>query len=49
MKVFEIKLVPRTQHVYKSLYQMNPKDKVELKMQLDELLAKGFIRPSNLP
>jgi hypothetical protein len=28
---------------------MNPKDKVELKMQLDELLAKGFIRPSNLP
>jgi hypothetical protein len=47
--VFEIKLVPGTQAIYKSLYQMAPKEKVEMKRQLDGLLAKGFIRPSKSP
>jgi hypothetical protein len=47
--VFEIKLVPGTQRIYKSPYQMAPKEQVELKRQLDDLLAKGFIRPSKSP
>jgi hypothetical protein len=28
---------------------MAPKEQVELKRQLDDLLAKGFIRPSKSP
>jgi hypothetical protein len=47
--VFEIKLVPGTQPIYKSPYQMAPKEQVELKRQLDDLLAKSFIRPSKSP
>jgi hypothetical protein len=47
--VFEIKLVPGTQPIYKSLYRMAPKEQVELKRQVDDLLAKGFIRPSKSP
>jgi hypothetical protein len=44
--IFEIELVPGTQPIYKSPYHMAPKEQVELKRQLDDLLAKGFIRPS---
>jgi len=47
--VFEIKLVPGTQPIHKTPYRMAPKEQVELKRQLDDLLAKGFIRPSKLP
>jgi hypothetical protein len=47
--VFEIMLVPGTQPIYKSPYQMAPKEQVELKRQLDDLLAQGFIRPSKSP
>jgi hypothetical protein len=47
--VFEIKLVPGTQPIYKSPYRMALKEQVELKRQLDDLLAKGFIRPSKSP
>jgi hypothetical protein len=47
--VFEIKLVPGTQPIHKTLYRMAPKEQVELKQQLDDLLAKGFIRPSKSP
>jgi hypothetical protein len=47
--VFEIKLVPGTQPIYKSPYRMAPMEQVELKRQLDDLLAKGFIRPSKSP
>jgi hypothetical protein len=47
--VFEIKLVPGTQPIYKSPYQMVLKEQVELKRQLDDLLAKEFIRPSKSP
>jgi hypothetical protein len=42
---FEIKLVPGTQPIHKAPYQMAPKEQVELKRQLDDMLAKGFIRP----
>jgi hypothetical protein len=47
--VLKIKLVPGTQPIYKSPYRMTPKEQVELKRQLDDLLAKGFIRPSKSP
>ena len=47
--VFEIKLVPGTQPIYRTMYRMAPVEQVELKKQLDDLLAKGFIRPSKSP
>lgn len=47
--VFQIKLVPGTQPIYRTPYKMAPVEQVELKKQLDELLAKGFIRPSTSP
>jgi hypothetical protein len=46
---FEIKLIPGTQPIHKAPYRMAPKEQVELKWQLDDLLAKGFIRPSRSP
>jgi hypothetical protein len=46
---FEIKLIPGTQPIHKAPYRMAPKEQVELKRQLDDLLAKGFIRPSRSP
>jgi hypothetical protein len=46
---FEIKLIPGTQPINKAPYLMAPKELVELKRQLDDLLAKGFIRPSKSP
>ncbi|XP_062230304.1 uncharacterized protein LOC133928029 [Phragmites australis] len=47
--VFEIKLVPGTQPIYRTMYRMAPVEQVELKKQLDDLLSKGFIRPSKSP
>jgi hypothetical protein len=46
---FEIKLIPGTQPIHKAPYRMAPKEHVELKRQLDDLLAKGFIRLSRSP
>jgi hypothetical protein len=46
---FEIKLIPGTQPIHKAPYMMAPKEQVELKQQLDDLLVKGFIRPSRSP
>jgi hypothetical protein len=46
---FEIKLIPGTQPIHKAPYRMAPKEQVELKRQLDDQLAKGFIRPSRSP
>jgi hypothetical protein len=46
---FEIKLILGTQPIHKAPYRMAPKEQVELKRQLDDLLAKGFIRPSRSP
>jgi hypothetical protein len=43
---FAIKLIPGTMPIHKSLYRMAPKEQLELKKQLDDLVAKGFIRPS---
>ncbi|RVW63783.1 Transposon Ty3-G Gag-Pol polyprotein [Vitis vinifera] len=46
---FTIDLVPRTGPMSKALYRMAPVELKELKVQLQELLDKGFIRPSVSP
>jgi hypothetical protein len=46
---FSIELLPGTAPIYKRPYGMNVKDLVELKKQIDELLSKGYIRPSSSP
>ena len=44
--IFEISLVPGTQPIFRSPHKMAPVEQVELKKEIDELLEKGFIRPS---
>ena len=46
---FRIDLVPATEPISKTLYRMAPAEMAELKLQLQELLDKGFIRPSVSP
>ncbi|KAD6796059.1 hypothetical protein E3N88_06955 [Mikania micrantha] len=46
---FNINLVPGTAPIAKSPYRLAPTEMTELKKQLDELLEKGFIRPSSSP
>jgi hypothetical protein len=46
---FAIELQPRMAPISKRPYRMPPAELVELKKQLQELLDKGFIRPSTLP
>jgi hypothetical protein len=46
---FAIELQPGTAHISKRPYRMPPAELAELKKQLQELLDKGFIRPSTLP
>jgi hypothetical protein len=46
---FAIELQPRTTPISKRPYQMPPAELAELKKQLQELLDKGFIRPSTSP
>jgi hypothetical protein len=46
---FAIELQPGTAPISKRPYQMSPAELVELKKQLQELLDKGFIRPSTSP
>ena len=46
---FLIELEPGTAPLSKSLYRMAPAEMAELKKQLEELLDKGFIRPSSSP
>jgi hypothetical protein len=46
---FSIELLPGTAPIYKRPYGMNVKDLAELKKQIDELLSKGYIRPSSSP
>lgn len=43
---FAIDLQPRTAPISKAPYKMAPKELQKLKEQLQELLNKGFIRPS---
>jgi hypothetical protein len=46
---FAIELQPGTAPISKRPYRMPPAELAELKKQLQELLDKGFIRPSTLP
>ncbi|KAL5548161.1 hypothetical protein UlMin_003392 [Ulmus minor] len=46
---FEIELVPGTTPISKAPYRMAPMELKELQTQLQELLDKGFIRPSHSP
>src|SRR4029453_4325601 len=46
---FKIELQPGTAPISKSPYRMTPVELAELKVQLKDLLDKGFIRPSSSP
>jgi hypothetical protein len=46
---FSIELIPSTAPISKRPYRMDVKDLAELKKQIEELLSKGFIRPSSSP
>ncbi|XP_022897626.1 uncharacterized protein LOC111411316 [Olea europaea var. sylvestris] len=46
---FTIDLIPRAAPVSKAPYRMAPKELQELKLQLEKLLEKGFVRPSVSP
>jgi hypothetical protein len=46
---FTIELQPGTTPISRRLYKMTPKELVELKVQLNELMDKGFICPSSSP
>jgi hypothetical protein len=46
---FTIELVPGTAPISRRPYRMPPNELAELKIQLQELLEKGFIRPSSSP
>jgi hypothetical protein len=46
---FSIELLPGTAPILKRAYRMDVKDLIEPKKQIEELLEKGFIRPSSSP
>jgi hypothetical protein len=46
---FSIELIPGTTPISKRPFRMDVKDLGELKKQIEELLSKGFIRPSSSP
>jgi hypothetical protein len=46
---FVIELKPGTTPISRRLYRMPPNELTELKTQLQDLLEKGFIRPSSSP
>ncbi|TYK29668.1 DNA/RNA polymerases superfamily protein [Cucumis melo var. makuwa] len=46
---FTIELLPGTAPISQALYRMAPSELKELKMQLQELVDKGYIRPSVSP
>ena len=44
-----IEILPETTPIYKAPYRMDPTKMKELKIQIQELLDKGLIRPSVSP
>jgi hypothetical protein len=46
---FKIELQPNTSLIAKSSYRMTPVELEELKIQLKDLLDKGYVRPSSSP
>ena len=47
--MFEIEVLPGTSPISKAPYRMAPIELKELQTQLQDLLDKGFIRPSHSP
>ena len=46
---FQIELAPGTEPISKAPYRMAPLELKELKVQMEELMSKGFVRPSTSP
>ena len=46
---FRIELAPGTEPISKAPYRMAPLELKELKVQIEELVSKGFVRPSTSP
>ena len=46
---FQIELAPGTEPISKAPYRMAPLELKELKVQMEELVIKGFVRPSTSP
>ncbi|XP_024016295.1 uncharacterized protein LOC112089771 [Eutrema salsugineum] len=46
---FTIEIEPEMTHVLKAAYRLKPAEMAKLKKQLEDLMDKGFIRPSSLP
>ena len=46
---FHIELAPGTEPIYKAPCRMAPSELKELKVQMEELVSKGFFMPSTSP
>ena len=46
---FQIELAPGTEPISKAPYRMAPLELKELKVQMEELVSKDFVRPSTSP
>ena len=46
---FQIELTPGTEPISKAPYRMALLELKELKVQMEELVSKGFVRPSTSP
>ena len=46
---FQIELAPRTKPISRAPYRMAPAELKELKVQMEEMVNKGFVRPSTSP
>ena len=47
--VFSIELMPGTAPISRAPYRLAPAELKELKVQLEDMIEKGFIRPSHSP
>ena len=46
---FQIELAPGTEPILRALYRMAPVELKELKVQMEEMINKRFVRPSTSP
>ena len=46
---FQIELAPGTEPISRAPYRMAPVELKELKVQMEEMVDKGFVRPSKSP
>ena len=47
--MFSIEVIPGTAPISRALYRLAPAELKELKVLLEDMNEKGFIRPSHLP